>query len=212
MQYTWKKDTQPKEQLAEDNRVIVRIWTSESNTDHPGEDVGHISLETINPANYMSLWPKDQVHFERRGMKLPVAPEFMVDYNADLAAEARPPEVIICLYNLKPFAMHEKFHDIKSDPKFQGWALIGKNLLLNGGTAHSCASLAYDLLKAGGIYNEINSSFSSRFSSIVTPDQLVNATKAAKVYELEEHPETANFKFAGETEINPTKKSGCVIC
>lgn len=212
MKYSWKNDAQSKEQLTEDNRVIVRIWTSEFNTDHPGEDVGHISLQTINPANYISLWPKNQVHLERRGMKLAVTPEFMVDYDADLAAEARPPEVIICLYGLNPFSMHEKFCAIKNDTKFQGWALIGKNLLLNGGTAHSCTSLAYDLLQAGGIYNEINSSFSSRFSSIVTPDQLVNAVKTAKIYELQEHPETTNFKFENETEVNPPKRSGCVIC
>ena len=108
--------------------------------------------------------------------------------------------------------MHEKFCGIKNDKKFQGWALLGKNLLLNGGTAHSCASLAYELLKAGGIYNEITSSFSPRFSSIVSPDQLVNAVKAAKLYELEEHPETADFKFEGEIEIKPAKKSGCTIC
>lgn len=46
----------------------------------------------------------------------------------------------------------------------------------------------------------------------MSPDALVDAVKAAKIYEVQEHPETSNFKFDGETELNSDKKSNCVIC
>lgn len=36
-------------------RTIVRVWTSKENSLFPGDNVGHISIET--PNSYMSLWP-----------------------------------------------------------------------------------------------------------------------------------------------------------
>jgi hypothetical protein len=31
-------------------RVIVRVWTSEHNKQFPGESVGHVSIETPKPS------------------------------------------------------------------------------------------------------------------------------------------------------------------
>jgi hypothetical protein len=141
------------------NRVIVRIWSSFLTG---GENVGHISIET--PTCNMSLWPNDarknpelskgQKNF---GVISAINKQFMVNANEDIAAErGRPPEKLFCFYSLNIEAIEARYRDISSDPEFKGWTLIGDNLLLNKGNAHSCASLAYTLLKAGGIYDLIS--------------------------------------------------------
>lgn len=198
--------------LDENDRVIVRIWTSGFNKVHPGENVGHISIESENPKRYYSLWPSKPTTTDGLGLFQVISPELKQDYSADYRAEGRDPEVVICLYSLTGTHIETEFNGIKKN--LQGWQLIGSNILSrSGGTAkENCSSFAYRLLKAGGIYDSVSSSWSSKFSSIVTPDGLVDLVKSAKQYELREHPETQNFSFDNETGIAPAQeKGGCAL-
>ena len=116
------------------------------------------------------------------------------------AEDNRDPEIVFCLYSLDNGKIIDRFIELKKQT--ENWTLFGDNiLLLKGRTVHSCASLAYDLLKSGGIYNLISSAFSSKYSSVVSPDALVKAIKVAKLEERKQYPETVNFKFASETVV-----------
>lgn len=198
------------------NRVIVRIWSSILTG---GENVGHISIET--PNCYMSLWPDD----ERKNPELPkgqknfgvisaINKQFMFNANEDIAAErGRPPEKLLCFYSLNIEAIEARFKGITTDPEFRGWTLIGNNLLLNKGNAHSCASLAYTLLKAGGIYELISclNSWYSGLSSSATPDALAGISIKAKQAELTKYPDTKKFGLFERTSDIPVINSEGVI-
>jgi hypothetical protein len=80
--------------------------------------------------------------------------------------------------------MVDQFKQITHDPNFKGWTLIGNNRLVNGGNAHSCASLAYSLLRTGGIHRLVS-----------TPDELAKFSLSAKKFELLSYPEIKNFSF-----------------
>jgi hypothetical protein len=225
----------------ENDRVIVRIWTSEYNKAHPGEDIGHVSIEIPsltmkNPAYdkndpkskkeipfYVSLWPAEGIKLGGEGTFTPTKHTFHLDYKTDCGAEDRIPELTICLYGLKKGSIKQKFFDIcagksikksliKGDKEFQGWVLIGGNRLINHNSGESCASLAYKLLKAGGIYDSIRSGYSSQFASVVAPDNLAEAIKCAKKYELEKYPETKNFVYKGESSIADIEESKIKNC
>lgn len=201
-----------------ESRVIVRIWTSQFNKQHPGENVGHVSIETVTPEGYMSLWPSQAGKASGAGFWKPIDPDFKGNFQEDFDAEGeRDPEVTICLYNLDAENIKEKFETIKEGIEARqargekaGWVLIGGNKLINNNSGESCASLAWKLLKAGGIYDEISSSWSSKFSSVVTPDNLSKAVISAKKHELEHYPETVKFNFDGEMSVN-TDKGRCLI-
>lgn len=188
---------------SKNNRVIIRIWCSGLSG---GANVGHISIETPNA--YMSLWPDDprkdkELSKETRNLGLLAAinKEFKQDADEDYLAEGRVAEKIICLYSLDIQAIEARFKEIYSDPNFRGWTLLGNNILLNRGNAHSCASLAYTLLKAGGIY-ELISSFNSSYGSIssaASPDALAGISIKAKQAELISYPDTKKFEAFART-------------
>jgi hypothetical protein len=176
----------------EKDRVIVRIWTSKFNKSTPGHGVGHVSIETSDPESYMSLWPNGRPDekmivslFEKRPA------HYMSSYQDDLDAEQREPELVYCLYRLDIYKILEKFENIQG--KNEGWTLFGNNILIHGGGSHSCSSMAYALLKSGGIYDKISSGYSSQYASVVSPDNLVDAVKAAKKYEVKHYPQTVKF-------------------
>lgn len=185
-----------------EDRVIIRIWTSEYNL---GDGVGHISIQT--PNNYMSLWPKGHPskglmqYFEVRAYDL------LQEFKHDVTLEERDPEFVVCLYSIEFEKIEDKFREFKK--KLQGWTLLGSNRLLNSGSAESCATLALSLLRAGGLLLE-----DSCFSSSVTPDKMAEVVIAAKKQELLEHPETTNFKFDSETDLEHMfnyRKSTCIL-
>lgn len=198
----------------ENNRVIVRIWTSAYNKEFPGRNVGHVSIETTQPGGYMSLWPQEEPKEQKKdhGFFTTVAHEFKREAKDDYDAEARAPEITVCLYSLNSELLFEKWETEKGSLK--GWTLIGSNRLINKGNGNSCSGLAYQLLEQGGIYDQLisRSRFSSTFSSVVTPDDLGRAVYVAKQQELALHPETAGFHYADETPVAlPSESSTCVI-
>ena len=202
----------------QENAVIVRVWTSQFNKRHRGENVGHVSIETVSPPGYMSLWPSEAGKASNMGFFQPIQHEFKPDYDADYEAEGRrKPEVTVVLYNLNPGKIYAEFQNVvdhfeslKEVGKSSGWVLIGGNQLINGKSGESCSSLAWRLLKAGGIYDEISSSYSSTNSVVVSPDGLVNVLKSAKVYEQESYPDTKEFQFSGELSV-PERRGGCTL-
>jgi hypothetical protein len=198
----------------ENNRVIIRIWTSAYNKEFPGQNVGHVSIETTQPVGYMSLWPQEEPKLQTKdhGLFKTVAHEFKRDLKEDHTAEARPAEITVCLYSLSSELLFEKWNTEKASLK--GWTLIGHNRLINQSNGDSCSGLAYRLLERGGIYEQLISRgrFSSTFSSVVTPDDLGKAVCVAKQQELALHPETADFHYADETPIAPARESStCLI-
>jgi hypothetical protein len=129
-------------------RVTVRIWTSAGNPKNPGRNVGHVSVEANN--KYISLWPKQGTdtegsakNTEGNGITYAITHE-LPSLEKDLEYEDRAPEVIYCFYSLDPQKIVHEFEAINKHLK--GWTLLG--LCENG---ESCASLAYRLVKAGGI-------------------------------------------------------------
>lgn len=178
---------------SEEDRVIVRVWTSGLNKKHPGENVGHVSIETTKPEGYMSLWPEGLPHdkkikaiFENRES------HYMSSYQDDFKAEEeRKPELTYCFYTMNAYKISDEFKKIQKNNK--GWTLLGNNIFIHQGNSHSCATMAYELLKAGGIYDMVSSGHSLTFSSTVAPDTLIPALKAAKQYELKHYPRTAAF-------------------
>lgn len=182
-----------------DNLVTVRIWNSGLKG---GENVGHISIQTST--TYMSLWPasskmrKSEV-FLSRGHNLIPNPE------EDIVLEdGRHPEKIYCLYTLDKNAIEARFRKITEGDQFKGWTLFGDaGYLINESNTHSCATLAYTLLTAGGLYQLASRLQSSRVSSVVTPDQLGEVVKQAKQAELYTEPVTKKFTFPNETDVTP---------
>lgn len=198
--------------ITADNRVIIRVWTSQWNKHHPGQNVGHVSIETESPKGYYSLWPTDQGKNQGPGLFKPIQKEFKRTYQADRLAEDRDPELTICLYSLNIKGIIKKFNDIKDN--LAGWRLVGSNVLsrkLKSTNKESCASLAYRLLLAGDI-DDLTSSHSSKAATIVSPDDLGGLIKDAKKVELKDYPETKKFTYEDETPLAEEKEaSSCTI-
>lgn len=126
------------------DRVIVRIWTSKDNQQFPGQNVGHISIET--PDSYMSLWPAPSTQEERDAYRQEYrqagalqqkhlryfrerSSDFHQTYQNDYEAEDNhPPQVTICFYSLRHDLMNTKFNELKNN--IAHWRLIGSNLLV----------------------------------------------------------------------------------
>lgn len=240
---------------------IVRVWTSENNKEFPGNNVGHVSIQTLADPNepgdqgfYMSLWPEEswsptQEQRARYQGANPLARKklqaFMprpADYHQDLEKDIEAeggvgPQVTVCLYSLDVHAMNLKFAQLSKNTR--EWRLAGSNLLIEqlqkvsnaehpGGRGknpklfgdpepprESCASLALKILKAGGISKLVNlatySSFTTKTSTIVRPDEIVNVLKPAKLRELQ-NPAIAKLECPGETEFEqPQNPNGCMI-
>jgi len=122
------------------NRVIIRVWTSEKNQQFPGQNVGHISIET--PERYMSLWPvpfsQAQINeYQKAGTLkqqylkyfMPRDSHYMRSCREDEQAEGDvKPQVVICLYTLDRKAINMQFERLSQETK--SWRLIGSNLLV----------------------------------------------------------------------------------
>jgi len=173
-------------------QVIIRIWTSQFNG---GENVGHVSIQT--PNNYMSLWPEEGA--TKSGIKQLLEtrpPQFLANPETDFIFEGRRAEVIVCLYTLDTEKMEDEFDRIKRQLK--GWRGIG-NMFLYSSYAESCATLALNILRSGGLLLNY-----PVFSSSVTPDKMAEAILVAKRNELVEYPDTANFKLNSSVESEST--------
>jgi hypothetical protein len=206
--------------VRENNRVVIRVWTSSLNHRVPGQDVGHVSIETAD--NYISLWPSELVSIKGPGVFTPVKPQYH-HYVDDLRDEKRRAERTICLYSLyipELIAEFEKIKEIVKEEKLErndetgeteqvkndaitGWRLIGSNVLsrLNNSGGESCASLAYRLLNAGRIYDLVSSKYSSKYSSIVTPDALLLAIEDARKEELYRYPAVKDYAYSNPRDL-----------
>lgn len=226
-------------------RVIIRVWTSQDNKQFPGNNVGHISIET--PNNYMSLWPiphppKQKKEFQEYNilkqkylkyfMERPS--DFLQSYQDDYHAEGGiPPQVTICLYSLDHYMVDNEFYKLKMNT---GWRLVGSNLLVQKlddtveamvsyskiietkvehKNIDNCASLALKMLKAGRITQLVDTStystFSSKTSSVVSPDDILDILIPAKLAEQRSNPETIAFRLDFETQLAPPKRASCAI-
>ncbi len=121
-------------------RVIVRVWTSRDNQAFPGDNVGHISIETSN--EYMSLWPVPftlaQINQYRASNTLEQQyqkyfmerdSDWKGAYQEDYEAEGKQvPQVVVCLYSLNIDDIESAFGKYKDDTK--AWRLIGSNMLV----------------------------------------------------------------------------------
>ena len=200
--------------VQEKNAVVIRVWTSSDNTVAPGENVGHVSLGIgENEETYVSFWPTTAgkaSNSRAPGLFKPIESENKVDFAADLQAEARPPEFTFKLFSLNITAMKDCFE--REISKTEGWSLVGSNLLLNQGSGHSCASMAYEVLKAGGIYDLLPSRLSSNLSSAPSPDALARAVIEAKKVELEKYPDTQKFVQTDCTPLPETNPKTGLYC
>lgn len=199
--------------VTEDNRVVIRVWPSNLKEVATGKvsikerEVGHVSIET--PNCYMSLWPQG-VEGKIRQYVSTYPASFHESYVKDIKVETDNspyaskqdlptslslPSTIVCLYSLDVEAMEARFRDIVSVLK--GWTLMGNQFLVNKGNAHSCASLAYTLLQAGGIYKLVSRSSSSHkgLSVSASPAGLATFSQKLKQAELNAFPDTNKFKY-----------------
>jgi len=111
--------------------------------------------------------------------------------------------VRLVVYGLNVHELQGTFNDLKQKiTRKGGWRLIGSNMLtrLTSEGAENCASLAYRCLKAGGMYNKLAPTLSSQTSSIIKPDDLVRHIIAYKEQELQDYPDTSNWKRPNVTE------------
>ncbi|MBY0545293.1 MAG: hypothetical protein K2Q14_07090 [Gammaproteobacteria bacterium] len=222
--------------LNEKNRVIIRIWPSILHASHPADDVdvGHISVQIEgklmkNPYYnaqlpdsqeyipfYVSLWPQRMLpdaikiradHGNRTGIFFHEPHQFLLSPEQDYQAEGGPPKILFCLYSLDNDAMYDYFESMKNTNQINGWVLFGGNII--SAQAHSCATLAARILKAGDINNYI---VTGSIASITNPDQLSVALARAKQKELENFPETKDFQlFPDETDVIKHQVSTCNI-
>jgi hypothetical protein len=203
------------------NGMYASLWPVEFTEEQKNEHKGYRKLHQLYRKYFM----------ERSS-------EYQHSYNDDYQLEGdKEPQVTVCLYSLDVKSVEKAFNALKDD--ITGWRLVGSNVFMqttekvvekkmsifienmNVETkvgkrdVDSCSSLAYKLLKAGGIYELISGNYSSTFSSVVTPDDLLTAVIDAKLSEIKSHSETANYSFSGETDVNvlkkSTKSSNCLV-
>lgn len=117
--------------------------------------------------------------------------------------------VRIVVYRLRLDRIESEFNSL--NPK--AWRLIGSNLwtrLIDEKSPENCSSLAYRLLKAGGLYIKVDELSSSDNSSIVTPDDLVKHMILYKEKELALAPETSKLYKSicpDETNVEELRKA-----
>ena len=126
----------------------------------------------------------------------------------------------IKLYHLNKDRIEAEFQKLKNGLK--GWKLTGSNIFtqIEQLSVENCSSLAYRLLKAGGMYEEINHSKSSDGSSIVTPDHLAKHVLSYKLKEMQEYPDTQIWDESNQEalddlmeayDLNKNIKQKCII-
>lgn len=139
-----------KQLMKDEQWVIVRIWTSDGNPDTPGQNVGHVSVQT--KTKYMSLWPKQAQgpygvsakESEGIGLFKSITHEEVPTPAKDEQYEGRPAEKIFRFYSLDPDKMIKEYDRVIAHLK--GWSLLAV-----AKDSESCVSLAARLLQAGGV-------------------------------------------------------------
>lgn len=174
------------ELFSEENRVIVRIWTSSHHHSHPGEDVGHISLEVPQVEGeslYISLWPQraaDNVRLEDTkatpGFFRAEPGTLIQSAQDDIRLEGRRPELMYCLYTFDVDAIAHHFAEKKAN--LGGWVLFGGNWLASD--SESCATLASSMLRAGDTQHIFGA---GSIGSVTSPDGLSTALQATRIEE-----------------------------
>jgi len=223
-----------KKQMLENNRVIVRVWTSEINPTVPGEAVGHASIETSDL--YLSLWPADLNKTEGKGFTKPIAADAKENYLADLSLEKRPAELTFCFYTLDKHSINTAYQAL-IEKKLE-WSVTGLRIF---GGGDSCVSSVWKLLKAGGIQDLISNAEQSMLSSqesrsgsslfgkpntrassystemmisplVKSPDYLGMVLQQAKLNELKKNPLTTEIIFSEETIIAEAEEKKSEKC
>lgn len=116
--------------------------------------------------------------------------------------------VRVALYGLNIGHIHTTFTQLQEN--CPGWRLIGSNFLtrLTNGSGENCASVAYRILNAGGMYaGTLKAKGSSETLSVTTPDMLIRHVMAAKKKEQHVHAETKDWTFDGETPLEALQKA-----
>ena len=133
---------QPPLPLAGESQVRIRVWRASGGVQP--RRFGHVSIEIKN--HYISLWPlgvKSVLFKSNR--------HFKSNYEDDFGEESKdPPEFVVSLYGLDAKKMELTFASYRK--QVTQWSLLGPSTPL-GRESHSCASLVYDVLRAGGIEN-----------------------------------------------------------
>ena len=141
------------------------------------------------------------IHKETLVYRKPSKTETTCDDNEYLLAiKLCKANIRIKLYSLDITKLHEKFRE-KS--KLPGWSLIGSNLLTRRSdeTAENCSSLAYSLLEAAGMYDDLPRGSSLETASVTSPDVLA---KHVITFKIEEQ---ANAKFAWTKNMDDPEES-----
>jgi len=192
-----------KSNIAYKEPVIVRVWKPTDSKNVPildkeaflsGGNPGHVSIETKE--FYASFWPgRGVVHFVKlESLKdyplvaglFGVAPgRFVLSLNQDETSEAsasglprsarKKADVEVVLTSLDAAAMKKAFE--KYQAEIPGWTFIG-NSAINRKAGHSCSSLAYHLLQAGGI-QKLTGWYEMQIM-VVTPSHIAALTIKAK--------------------------------
>jgi hypothetical protein len=205
--------------LDKNRPVIVRVWTSKSNKEYPGNDnLGHVSIEA--DGKYMSFWPSvrvvDAIPEEekeryrqasqvkkilllRQKYLQRVNPHDNITQETDFESEGGKPQLTLCFYSLDNAKIITEFNERKKNTDFR---LYGSNLLVENISemigrekkADCCASFAYKLLLGGGL--KVNKTTASRdaHSSYLSPDNLLPALLEAKEEELRKFPDIMKFE------------------
>jgi len=210
----------------QDSYVMINVWPSSRNKVFSDEtadgNVGHVSLQIRHGDEeaYASFWPAPGSYDSSRNQL--VQPfvkrggHFKNTYTEDKRAEASGTSegmvnasVRLVLYDIDPSKMLVEFERMQNGG-VTGWKLVGSNTLMpkiKSTSKENCASLAYRLLKEGGINKHHSSKGQgtldkSNLSSLVSPDKIIKRVLEAKQEELKRCPETADLKVAGEMSVD----------
>jgi hypothetical protein len=140
-------------------------------------NIGHVSIETRDL--YASLWPRG-INITN---KLKPQRSDHQDHTpeTDQIAEARAPDLTVDLHTLEVEKINielERFVKLGSV-----YHLLGSNPYLKNLGAHSCSSLAYHLLSAGGIHKLGIKTHVIRDYIVVTPNNLATLVVEAQTKE-----------------------------
>jgi len=219
------KEKLPKEKgkLSEDNVVNVYVWYPYTNgkkttsssfvlsclkqkiNSKSRNGIGHVAMDVDD--TYISWWPDATNLAQTRACIISAGEAEKQTFEQDKKAEGAEPDLIISLYSLDRDAIKEQFD--KFEKTNYGWVLLGDKTttrFLGQQKGHSCCSMAYALLQAGGADNLTKFTqdwMIKRF--MVTPENFVTYLQNIKNNELLYHPETKNYKAKLLTDETVTK-------
>ncbi len=182
-QTNFKNQTRVLPKLSAGNFVIIRMWKPKfknQETSYPKAmlkgmthsdqvNVGHISISIFhnNVETYASHWPGEDSEKSRNNTLA-----------ADLSKEGEgcDPSSYIILHSLNIKKMLQRFEEIKD----KAWDMKGdkKGRIKHADVAYSCSSFVYDILTAGGIFNQFLDE-NNKLKHPITPIEVAEfATKA----------------------------------